>query len=221
MKLMMGITFASLFLSSVVIAEPIIFCENETENCQTQGANQLVSQYPKYFAFANDTLTIKSGDISKTIPVNKPLTYESEDEKNITLDRYFPELNWLVVREVYDGGESIGYQIIDIQHQLKTTDLAESPVVSPDNKQFINFGIDLEAGFTLNGLVIYSMDSQGSIKETFRNDDSWGVISAEWKSPTEISLTTRDYCNPEERDELCDKKFMLENKKQAWHLSPL
>lgn len=200
---------------------PVIFCEEETETCQQDGAALLHKDFPQYFSFTDEKLLIKSAGKTRSIHLNQPLTFESEDEKSITLDCYFPTLNWLVVREVYDGGESIGYQIIDIKHQLKTTDIASHPIISNDDTHFINYGIDLEAGFTLNGIVIYKIDTQGEIKEVFRNDDSWGVDSAEWISPTKISLITRDYCNPEERDELCEKKFTLENKNKAWHLSPL
>lgn len=222
MKIIIKIILASLpVISSFCMAtSQMVFCQTEAENCQKEGAIQLVHQFPKHFEFSDEKLTIKSGDINKTILLNQPLTYEHEDEKNITLASYFPELNWLVVREVYDGGESIGYQIIDIRHQLKTTDIAALPVLSPDSSHFINMGIDLEAGFTLNGLVIYQIGSQGEIKETYRHDDSWGVVSATWVSPTQISLTTRDYCNPEERGNLCDQKQKLEFKNQAWRLSP-
>jgi hypothetical protein len=200
---------------------PIIFCEEDTETCQQDAAMQLRKNFPQHFDFVDERLLIKSADKTRKIHLNQPLTFESEDEKTITLDRYFPKLNWLVVREVYDGGESIGYQIIDIKHRLKTTDIASQPIISNNETHFINYGIDLEAGFTLNGLVIYKIENQGEIKEVFRHDDSWGVDSAEWINPTIISVTIRDYCNPEERDELCDKKFILENKNDAWQLSPL
>jgi hypothetical protein len=200
---------------------PMIFCEDDSESCQSDGAVKLSTKFPQYFKFVDDILVIKSAEKTLKIHLNQPLTYESEDEKSISLDRYFPALNWLILREVYDGGESVGYQIIDIKNQLNTTDIASYPIISSDNSHFINYGIDLEAGFTLNGIVIYKIDPQGVIKEVFRHDDSWGVDSAEWINPNKISLNTRDYCNPEARDDLCEKKFNLENKNQVWELSPI
>ncbi len=216
-----AISMVALLMASLSHAEiPIVFCEDNSESCQTDGAAKLSKQFPQHFSFADDILVIRSADKTFKIHLNQPLTYESEDEKSITLDRYFPNLNWLVVREIYDGGESIGYQIIDLKNQLNTTDVASSPFPSIDSTHFINYGIDLEAGFSLNGIVIYKIGQQGEIREVYRHDDSWGVVSAEWVNLNKISLITRDYCNPDEREDLCEQQFKLENINQAWRLSP-
>lgn len=213
---------AILFFTDLCNAEvPMVFCEDDSESCQSDGAIKLSNQFPHHFTFAEDILVIKAADKVLKIHLNQPLTYESENEKSISLDRYFPKLNWLVVREVYDGGESIGYQIIDLKNQLNTTDIASSPFTSSDNKHFINYGIDLEAGFSLNGVVIYKIEHQGEIREVYRHDDSWGVSAAEWVTPNKISLITRDYCKPDEREDLCEEKFTLEYLNQAWRLTPL
>lgn len=220
MNLKPGFLVASLVLSSTVLAKPIIFCEEESESCQSLAAKQLASQYPQHFAVSDDLLSIKSEKHQQQIKLNQQLTYESEDEKAISLDRYLPDLNWLVLREVYDGGESLGYSIIDIQHQLKTTELAAPPIVSPDNKLFITYGVDLEAGFTLNGLVVYAIGQAGDIKEVFRKDDAWGVGSAKWISPTSIELISKDYCDDGSTD-VCDKTLQLSLINNQWQLTGL
>lgn len=217
MTFKIAIILTALLVSSAVNAKPLVFCEEETENCHNLAALELAKQYPQYFAFSDDLLTIKSASNQRQIKLNQPLTYESEDEKFITLDRYFPETNWLVLREIYDGGESQGYTIVDIQHQLKTTELAAPPVMSPDNKFLMTYGVDLEAGFTLNGIVVYAIDQQGDIKEVFRQDDAWGVGAAKWISPTSIELVSKDYCDDGSTD-ICDKTLRLGLQNNRWQL---
>lgn len=217
MKYLIALVFSGLYLSSAASANPIIFCADQIDECQTNAANQLAQQYPDYFSFSNDKLSVKSAQAERQITLNQPLTYESEDEKSISLDRYLPDLNWLVLREIYDGGESLGYTIIDIQHQLKTTELAAPPVMSPDNKLLMTYGVDLEAGFTLNGIVVYAIDQQGDIKEVFRQDDAWGVGSAKWISPTSIELISKDYCDDGSMD-ICDKTLQLRLQNNRWQL---
>jgi hypothetical protein len=218
MQKVIRLLLTSLLIPLPLMADPIVFCEPEVEGCEVQAPHKLVQQYPQYFQYKEPQLTIQSGKIQKSFIINQPLNYESTDEKSITIHSYFPDLEWLVFKEVYDGGESIGYQIVDIKHHLKSTEINTPPHLSPDKKFFMNFEIDLEAGFLLNGLVIYRLGNAGEIEEVFRKDDEWGVTAAKWISPAVIHFTSADYCDQDSR-EICKKPMKAEFKNNSWQIS--
>lgn len=218
MRKIIQLLFTSLLVPLPLMADPIVFCEPETEDCQQQAPRQLVKKHPHYFQYQEPQLIIQSGKIKKSFALNQPLTYDSPDEKNLSIHSWFPDLEWLVLKEVYDGGESIGYQIVDIKHQLKSTEINTPPHLSPDKKFFMNYEIDLEAGFLLNGLVIYRVGNAGDIEEAFRKDDEWGVTTATWISPLVIHFNSADYCNQESKD-ICEKSMKAEFKNNSWQIS--
>ncbi len=76
------------------------------------------------------------------------------------------------------------YELIDFQSG-DTTRTWNEPVVSPDRDKFIVGNADLEAGFTSNGIQLFSNTHPAKLIAQ-RELMNWGPASIRWKSNDEV-----------------------------------
>jgi hypothetical protein len=199
------------------------FCDlDNLLECTQISAQKLASEYPQIFRLKNGELEVRQQAKQMSLKMLTETNLELYPDEQLTYPiQYWPLRNWLLVKQFADGGETQIFEMIDLAHDFKKTELNGSPVFSADGKRLLAYGADIYAGFTANGIAVYSIDKEG-LTEEIKIDEQWGVIEARWNGDHEIILSTIELCETpnatrnEHGECLDEKKLALVN--NQWKL---
>ena len=112
---------------------------------------------------------------------NKKVTLVNDNSDNDTYANYsyrglLPDLNKYLIYATYY--EWYNYVLID-RVSGDTTITAGLPIISPDKKTFICGNCDLVAGFTFNGIELYTNKNKPELV-AIRELTKWGPTSIKW-----------------------------------------
>lgn len=168
----------------------------------------VVQKWPDVLTREGKILKIKltNGEIAT-------LTSSDEDWKDIyeAVD-YWKDFNFLLVLKRQYSGEVATLFV----YPLTAPDAFEKPikidgwpVLSPNRKRLAVFGFDIEAGWSYNGVAVYSINSSSLHKEIEIKSNTWGVTKLDWVSDSEILISTQ-YWRGEDQ-QTSKSKLILEN----------
>jgi hypothetical protein len=92
--------------------------------------------------------------------------------------------SWLVEVSFYEGGE---YELLDKENGVKTS-LFSKPLFSPDNKYFICYSMDLEAGYDPNGIQLFMVDKKKPKNIWTKEIGDWRPEEVRWKNDSIIYI---------------------------------
>lgn len=130
-----------------------------------------------------DTLFLKC-DNGKTVKLKNNVT-DGDDLTAFNFKYIDKEINAYVVFCYYY--ESYAVWLIN-KHSADTLITISYPVVSPDKKQFVCANIDLEAGFTCNGLQLFKNENNVYVLNGLRELTDWGPEKVMWKNDTTLII---------------------------------
>lgn len=199
------------------------FCDlDNLLECTALSVKKLTREYPQVFSLKQDKLQLRFKDKTQELILLSESSMEQHPDDQLSYPILFwPERNWLLVKQFTDGGETQFFAIIDLAKDFITVELNGTPIFSPDGKKVLAYGADIYAGFSANGIAIYDIDKDNLLKEVIKIDESWGVVAAQWRSDKEIQLSTIELCEDDptqnENGE-CTKEKKLEFINNQWQL---
>jgi hypothetical protein len=158
----------------------------------------LKKYFGKYFSKEDSTLIIQ-------LQNGKTLQFPEWDTPNgigYRFENYFPEVNYFLLEVIYVEGNS--WMLINRRNGAKNL-ISGQPYFSPDKTKFIAANTDLEAGFSFNGLELYSIQSDSLMKEGKVEIKNWGPENVKWISNSELEIKKTFWTN--------------ENDSMIWHTS--
>lgn len=212
----------SLSLSFSVVAQDA-FCDlDNLLECTQLSVKKLTREYPQAFSLKQDKLQLRFKEKTQELILLSESSMEQHPDDELSYPIHFwPERNWLLVKQFADGGETQFFAIIDLAKDFITIELNGTPIFSPGGKKLLAYGADIYAGLSANGIAVYEIDKDNLLKEAIKIDETWGVVNAEWRSDQEIQLSTIEFCEDEsaqnENGE-CTKEKKLEFINNQWQL---
>jgi hypothetical protein len=224
MLLSLRVLFLGILLSfsfSVVAQDGFCDLDNLLE-CTEWSVKKLTREYPQVFSQKQDKLQLRFKEKTKELILLSESSMEQHPDDQLSYPIHFwPERNWLLVKQFADGGETQFFAIIDLEKDFITVELNGTPIFSPDGKKLLAYGADIYAGFAANGIAVYDIDKDNWLKEAIKIDEDWGVVAAQWQSDQEIQLSTIEFCEDDpaqnENGE-CTKEKKLEFINNQWQL---
>ena len=115
------------------------------------------------------------------------------DEKNETgyyFEYYFKNIDYYLLKVMWDEGYC--WMLVNRKNGYKK-EIEGLPYISLDNKKIIAINSDLDAGYSFNGIELYSILSD-SLKLEFSRETPWGPTDLKWLSENQI-LLKREFKN--------------------------
>jgi hypothetical protein len=199
------------------------FCDlDNLLECTQASVKKLSREFPQVFSVQQGKLQLHFKGKSQELILLSESSMEQHPDDQLTYPIfYWPERNWLLVKQFADGGETQFFAIIDLAKDFISVELNGTPIFSPDGKKMLAYGADIYAGFSANGIAVYDIEKDNLLKEVVKIDEAWGVVNAEWRSDNEIQLSTIELCEEDparnEQGE-CFKQKRLEFINNQWQL---
>lgn len=199
------------------------FCDlDNLLECTQLSVKKLTHEYPQVFSLKQDKLQLRFKDKTQELILLSEYSMEQHPDDQLSYPIHFwPERNWLLVKQFTDGGETQFFAIIDLAKDFIIVELNGAPIFSPDRKKLLAYGADIYAGFAANGIAVYDIDKDNQLKQVIKLDEAWGVVAAQWRSDKEIQLSTIELCEDDpaqnENGE-CAREKRLEFINHQWQL---
>lgn len=170
--------------------DPEKICSN-TENtleCARAVEKALLGIYPDITARDNSVLYLKLNN-GETVILSDTTNNTGQDESV----RYFSLIDYLEKEKIFlveeqwwEGGT---YQLIDRRNGIMT-EVMGPPTFSPNRDFFVaEFG-DLETGYEVNGLEIWTLTKKDELLKVFElYPDNWAPDSIKWISDNTLEVT--------------------------------
>lgn len=140
----------------------------------------LADKFRDYFYTTDSTLVLKLAD-GKTSSYAK---WDSENDEGYTFEHYFDKIDYFLLRVQW--GEGNCWMLVNRKNGFKKY-ISGLPYISLDNKQILTTNTDLEAGYSFNGLELYSILAD-SLKTEFTKETVFGPTDVKWISDNKFLL---------------------------------
>ena len=140
----------------------------------------LSEKFNDYFYTTDTTLVLK-------LSTGNNISFPFCDEKNeigYYFENYFKNIDYYLLNVMWDEGYC--WMLVNRKNGHKT-EIKGLPFISLDNKMIIAINSDLEAGYSFNGIELYSIMSD-SLKLEFSRETKWGPKDLKWLSGSRILL---------------------------------
>jgi hypothetical protein len=168
----------------------------------------LADRFRNYFYTTDSTLVLKLADGNILSFAN----WDSENDEGYTFEHYFNKIEYYLLRVQW--GEGNCWMLVNRKNGFKKY-ISGLPHVSLDNKQILTTNTDLEAGYSFNGLELYSILAD-SLKTEFRKETVFGPTAVKWISKNEFLLRREHFhvdTTTGNQDNIIDyKKVIIEKK---------
>jgi len=146
----------------------------------------LSKKFSDYFYTTDTTLVLKlsTGNITSFPFCNE------KNEIGYYFENYFKNIDYYLLEVMWDEGYC--WMLVNRKNGYKK-EIKGLPYISLDNKKIIAINSDLEAGYSFNGIELYSIMSD-SLKLEFSRETTWGPTDLKWLSENQI-LLKREYIN--------------------------
>lgn len=161
-------------------------------------------KFGQYFYNTDSALIVKLADGSELRLENNLEDGDSYQEHSFYY--YFPEIDYYLIDIlIYEGF----YRKLINRKNGYTKIIFGKPYVSKDKSKIICINSDLEAGFTFNGIELYSIKAD-SLQTEFVFETEWGPIDLKWINENQLLLKIEYFSSTQE---LIDYKLVTLNKK--------
>ena len=144
----------------------------------------LADRFHDYFYTTDSTLVLTLADGKESIFAK----WDSVNAEGYTFEHYFDKIDYYLLRVQWDEGNC--WMLVNRKNGFKKY-ISGLPYISVDNKQILTINTDLEAGYSFNGIELYSLNAD-SIKVEFSKETVFGPISVKWISENQF-LLRREY----------------------------
>lgn len=132
----------------------------------------LLTQSGDYFFATDSGLVLKLSN-------NKTLFFASWDEERdegYNFEHYFKNIDYYLLRVQWEEGNC--WMLVNRKNGFKKY-ISGLPYISNDNKRIITINSDLEAGYSFNGLELYTILAD-SLHREFSEETEWGPTDVKW-----------------------------------------
>ena len=138
------------------------------------------NKFRDYFFTTDSTLILKLAD-GKTLSF---LKWDNEKDEGYNFEHYFDKIDYYLLRVQWVEGNC--WMLVNRKNGFKKY-ISGLPYISLDNKQILTTNIDLEAGYSFNGLELCSILAD-SLKTEFSTETVFGPKDVKWISNNEFLL---------------------------------
>jgi hypothetical protein len=110
--------------------------------------------------------------------------WDSEQDEGYTFENYFEEIDYYLLRVQWSEGNC--WMLINRKNGFKRY-IGGLPHISTDSKHILSINTDLEAGYSFNGLELYSIAAD-SLQKEFSKETVWGPIDVKWINEKQFLL---------------------------------
>lgn len=140
----------------------------------------LIGKFGDYFYTTDSTLVLRLANGKTESFAN----WNSEKDEGYNFEHYFDKIDYYLLRVQW--GEGNCWMLVNRKNGFKKY-ISGLPYFSADNKQIISINTDLEAGYSFNGLELYSILAD-SLKTEFIKKTLFGPTDAKWISENQFLL---------------------------------
>ncbi|MDR1761047.1 MAG: hypothetical protein LBR55_01210 [Bacteroidales bacterium] len=149
----------------------------------------LTDQFGDYF-YATDTMLVLK------LANNDTLSFVTEGENtdghtSYIFEHYFDQIDYFLLQVLYWEGNS--WLLVNRKNGFKK-EITGLPYISEDNTKIITVNSDLDAGYTFNGIELYTILAD-SLQTEFRKETEWGPLDVKWINENEFLLKREYYHN--------------------------
>lgn len=148
----------------------------------------LLKKSYQYFYVTDSTLVVML--MNGTTKIFSNINNENDDYKHYYFEHYFNKIDYYLISvSLYEGG----YWILVNRKNGFSKVICGLPYISNDNKKIVSINSDLDAGYTFNGIELFSILTD-SLRTEFRKATQWGPIDVKWVSENQF-LIKREHFN--------------------------
>lgn len=133
-----------------------------------------------YFCTTDSTVVVRLANGKTASFAN----WDNEKEEGYTFVHYLDKIDYYLLRVQWVEGNC--WMLVNRKNGNKHY-LSGFPYVSPDNKQMMAIGADLEAGYSFNGLALYTIHAD-SLQMVFSKETPWGPLTMKWVNEQQFLL---------------------------------
>lgn len=132
----------------------------------------LINKFGNYFYSTDSSLVLK---LSNESVMNFP-KWDDETEEGYNFEHYFDKIDYYLLRVQWSEGNC--WMLVNRKNGFKKY-IYGLPYISKDNKKIITINSDLEAGYSFNGIELYTI-LEDSIRTEFSKETEWGPTDVKW-----------------------------------------
>lgn len=140
----------------------------------------LADKFGNYFYSTDTTLVLRLVD-GNTISFAK---WDDGKDEGYNFENYFDNIDYYLLRVQW--GEGNCWMLVNRKNGFKKY-INGVPYISIDNKEIISINSDMEAGYSFNGLELYTILAD-SLKTEFSKKTQWGPTDVKWISENKFLL---------------------------------
>jgi hypothetical protein len=170
----------------------------------------LTSKFGDNFFTTDTTLVLRLSN-------GKTETFALWDEKKdegYNFEHYFDNIDYYLLRVQF--GEGNCWMLVNKKNGFKRY-ISGLPYISNDNKKIITVNTDLEAGYSFNGLELFSILTD-SLRTEFSKETEWGPTDVKWINENQVFLKREHFLVDSitsNQDNIIDYKLMTIEKKTS------
>ena len=167
----------------------------------------LTKYFNEYFYLTDSTLVLKL-DNGDTMSFGRYVEEKHWNDVNFIgyiFEHYFDKIDYYLLFIHYYEGNS--WMLINRKNGFKKA-INGLPYISKDNKKIIAINSDLYAGYSFNGIELYTI-LEDSLKTEFSKETKWGALDVKWINENEF-LIKREHSGT---DRITDYKRVFIKKK--------
>lgn len=211
-------------LTDTDTASPV--CPQDSPRCYDYAAKALASKYPQFIQYTGDVLNLQHYNGSRH--QYKPERDAQDDPdycaicSHLVVSEYPMIDSVLIYRGFYEGFD---YLLVNLKTGQETQ-LAGLPIFSPDFRHMLSIQSDIEIGFNLNSLSLYSLDtdhnstlSLDAVKTIprFAEQNNIGFSQAKWLTSQRFIFQTDQFEQQDDQTLEVHRYFMAEQD-PAWRI---
>ncbi len=136
-----------------------------------------------YETDTNLVLKLKNGKLS-TFP-----KWDEKMDEGYNFEHYFKSIDYYLLHVQF--GEGNCWMLVNRKNGY-TKYIAGLPYISIDKKKIVTVNSDMEAGFSFNGIELYSIEKD-SLKLEFYKETEFGPLDLKWVNKNEFLLKIEKY----------------------------
>src|SRR5688572_6752447 len=148
----------------------------------------LLKTNSQYFSIQDSTLVLKLQN-GKQLKFPK---WDSVNDLGYNFENFFPDINYYLLRVQFYEGD--GWMLVN-QKNGASQFVGGRPYFSPDKKQVIAGNLDLEAGYSFNGLQYFIVVGDSLKKEWELEINNWGPEAIKWTSNNSVDIKKAYWTN--------------------------
>lgn len=143
--------------------------------------NYLKTKQPQIFTADDSTLTLLLAE-GKKIVLPK---WDEEEMKGYCFEGYFPEIDYILLYVQYYEGSA--YALVHRKNGF-IREIWGRPYFANNQNSFITANIDMEAGYSFNGIEYYTLTTDSVVRQFALGITNCGPVKAKWINDRNIVM---------------------------------